>query len=65
MNQVKTPIFGNYDQDLPQKLNSSELCFPQFDDDKIIDEIENNLNIILYNTNKSLDKINLAIFFKE
>jgi len=65
MKQVQSPPLLYLDQEFPQKLNSSELCFPQFDDDKIIDEIENNLNIILYNTNKSLDKINLAYFFKE
>jgi len=65
MKQVQTPTFLYLDQEFPQKLNSSEMCFPQFDDDKMIDEIENNLNIILYNTNKSLDKINLAYFFKE
>ena len=66
MKIVKSPTIRNIEiEEHSKKLSYFEFYLPQIYDDKNIDEIENSLNVILYNSNKYLTKIRLGLFFRE
>ena len=65
MKSLNLSTFSYFDEKVKTTIIGEFEFIPQIYGDKSINEIEDSLNIILYNSNKYLNKCRLGLFFRE